>query len=169
MVFSSLLNLEYHKSQYLGVFSSIFSSMTFTFLQEDLHNFADDNTVSAIADSLQALLEVFTEKANTAIDWFQLNDMIVNPGKFKAILLEKNKQNTSEYPIVLMGHEIKMQESVTLLGVSIDYKLSFEEHVVLMDHQIKMQESVTLLGVTTDYKLSFEEHVSNLCQKLLLS
>ena len=53
--------------------------------------------------------------------------MIVNPGKFKAILLQKNKRNTSEYPIVLMGDEIKTQESVTLSGV--DYKLSFEEHV----------------------------------------
>ena len=55
--------------------------------------------------------------------------MIVNPGKFKAILFQKNKRNTSEYPIVLTGHEIKTQESVTLLGVTIDYKLSFKEHV----------------------------------------
>ena len=55
--------------------------------------------------------------------------MIVNPGKFKAILLQKNKRNTSEHPIVLTDHEIKTQESVTLLGVTIDYKLSFEEHV----------------------------------------
>ena len=86
------------------------------FSSEDCHNFADDNTVSTIGDSLQALLEVLTEKANTAIDWFQLNDMLVNPWKFKAVLLEKNKRNTSEYPIVLTGHELKMQESVTLLG-----------------------------------------------------
>ena len=86
---------------------NIFINDIYFSLQEDLHNFADDNTVSAIADSLQALLEVLTEKANTAIDWFQLNDMIVNPGKFKVILLQKNKRNTSEYPIVLTGHEIK--------------------------------------------------------------
>ena len=107
----------------------LFNIDTYFSLQEDLHSFADDNTVGAIADSLQDLLEVCTEKANTAIDQFQLNDMIVNPGKFKAILLQKNKRNTSEYPIVLTGHEIKMQESVTLLGVTIDYKLSFEEHI----------------------------------------
>ena len=108
---------------------NIFINDIYFSLQEDLHFFANDNTVSAIADSLQALVEVLTEKANTAIDWFQLNDMIVNPGKFKAILLQKNERNTSEYPIVLTGHQIKTQESVTLLGVTIDYKLSFEEHV----------------------------------------
>ena len=55
--------------------------------------------------------------------------MIVNPGKFKAILLQRNKRNTSEYPIELTGHEINTQESVTLLRVTIDYKLSFEEYV----------------------------------------
>ena len=51
--------------------------------------------------------------------------MIVSPEKFKAILLQTDKRNTSEYPIVLTGQEIKPQEFVT---VTIDYKLSFEEH-----------------------------------------
>ena len=130
MVFSSLLKSGVPQGSILGpiLFNSFINDIYLS-LQEDLHNFVDDNTVSAIADSLQALLEVLTEKANTAIDWFQWNDMIVNPGKFKAILLQKNKRNTSEYPIVLTGHEIKTQESVTLSGVTIDYKMSFEEHV----------------------------------------
>ena len=55
--------------------------------------------------------------------------MIANPGKFKVILFQKNKRNTSEYPIVLTGLEIKMQEPVTLLGISIDYKLFIEKHI----------------------------------------
>ena len=54
--------------------------------------------------------------------------MIVNPEKFEAIF-QKNKRNTSEYPVVLTGHEIKTQEFVTLLGVTLDYNLSFEEHI----------------------------------------
>ena len=62
--------------------------------------------------------------------------MMVNPGKFKAILLHKNKRNTSEYPFVLTGHDIKTQESVTLLGVTIDYKLSFEEDVSNLCQQV---------------------------------
>ena len=47
---------------------NIFIDNIYFSLQEDLDNFANDNTVSAIADSLQALLEVLTEKANTVID-----------------------------------------------------------------------------------------------------
>ena len=126
---------------------NIFINDIYFSLQEDLYNFADDNTVSAIADSLQALLEVLTEKANTTIDWFQLNDMIVNPGKFKAILLQKNRRNISEYPIVSTGHEIKTQESVTLLGVTIDYKLSFEEYISNLCQKASAQlNALTRLG-----------------------
>ena len=55
--------------------------------------------------------------------------MIVNPEKFKAILLTKGKENTAGYPIILRGHEIESEDLVTLLGVTIDYKLSFENHI----------------------------------------
>ena len=44
---------------------NIFINDNYFSLQEDHHNFADDNTVSAIAYSLQALLEVITEKLNS--------------------------------------------------------------------------------------------------------
>ena len=125
-----------------SILFNIFINDIYFSYQEDLHNFADDNTVSAMPDSLQALLEVLTEKANTAIDWFQLNDMILNSGKFKAILLQKNKRNTSEYPIVLRGHEIQTREPVTLLGVTIDYKLSFEEHVANLCQKASAQLNV---------------------------
>ena len=41
-------------------------------LQKDLHNFEDDNTVSAMVDSLPTLLELLTEKTNTVIDCIQV-------------------------------------------------------------------------------------------------
>ena len=55
--------------------------------------------------------------------------MIVNPEKFKAILLTKSKENTAGYPIILRGHKIESEDLVTLLGVAIDYKLLFENHI----------------------------------------
>ena len=55
--------------------------------------------------------------------------MIVSPEKFKAILLTKSKENIAGYPIMLKGHEIESEDLVTLLGVTIDYKLMFENHI----------------------------------------
>ena len=87
-------------------------------LQSDLHNFADDNTISTISDTVSGLVNCLTDKANNVVDWFHVNKMIVNPEKFKAILLTKSKENTAGYLITLRGHEIESEDLVTLLGVT---------------------------------------------------
>ena len=55
--------------------------------------------------------------------------MIVNHDKFKAIILTKTKQDTSGIQISLKSHCITSESSVSLLGVLIDRRLSFEKHV----------------------------------------
>ena len=92
-------------------------------------NHADDNTISAVGSTIPDLVDSLTEKSNLAIDWFHTNSMIVNPDKFKAIVLTKSKQDTSGIPIGLRGHCIDSQNTVTLLGITIDCKLSFGKHV----------------------------------------
>ena len=47
----------------------------------------------------------------------------------KAILLTKSKGNTAGFPIMFRGHEIESEDLVTLLDVTIDYKLSSENHI----------------------------------------
>ena len=60
-------------------------------------NFADDNSLSAFESNiknLRLILECESKKAT----WFQSNKMIVNPGKFQGIIIDKKKQNhTPEY------------------------------------------------------------------------
>ena len=92
----------------------------FYLLQNNLHNFADDNTISAVGSTIPDLVDLLTEKSNLAIDWFHANSMIVNPDKFKAIVLTKSKQDTSGIPIGLRGHCIDSQNTVTLSGITID-------------------------------------------------
>ena len=96
---------------------------------EDLHNFADDNTISIVADTLSELISSLTFKSGLAIDWFEYNSMIVNPDKFNAIILSKSKHDTSGIPLTLRNQSITTQKSVTLLGVTIDCELSFDKHV----------------------------------------
>ena len=62
----------------------------------DLLNYADDNTISAWANSLEELILTLESESETAIKWFQDNEMIVNPDKFQAIIINrygKLKQN----------------------------------------------------------------------------
>ena len=59
----------------------IFINDLYCVLQSDLHNFADDNTISAISDTVSDLLYSLTDKADKAVDWFHVNKMIINPEK----------------------------------------------------------------------------------------
>ena len=69
------------------------------------------------------------KESEVAIKWFSVNNMIVNPKKFQAIII--NRQNKSKHNccLTINNAEIKSNESVTLLGIKIDNKLNFEKHV----------------------------------------
>ena len=58
-----------------------------------MHNFADDNNLSAWGETLSKLICSLESKSNIAIDWFTKNEMIINPDKFQAIILIKKKSN----------------------------------------------------------------------------
>ena len=56
--------------------------------------------------------------------------MIVNPKKFQAMLVSKRKNNTSEdFTISINDINIKPNDSVKLLGITLDNKLNFEKHI----------------------------------------
>ena len=65
----------------------------FFLLGSDLHNFADDNTVNAVAETIQDLRNSVEVKTSNIIEWMEDNEMIANPNKFKAIVLTKTDHN----------------------------------------------------------------------------
>ena len=64
---------------------NIFINDLFLLLDRDLHNFADDDTICAVSETIPELVDSLTSKSNSAIDWFNSDSMIVNPDKFKAL------------------------------------------------------------------------------------
>ena len=55
----------------------------------DLHNFADDNTITATRNALTGLLETLEQESESAVSWFKQNEMIVNAVKFQVTILNK--------------------------------------------------------------------------------
>ena len=51
--------------------------------------------------------------------------MIVNPGKFQAIILDKKKTNHTQGTIKIENKAVMVKSSVKLLGVQIDAELNF--------------------------------------------
>ena len=94
-----------------------------------MHNFADDNSLSVFESNIKNLKITLESESKTGILWFQSNKMIVNPGKFQGIIIDKKKQNhTAEY-ISIDQKNIKTSSSVRLLEVQIDGKLNFNLHI----------------------------------------
>ena len=95
----------------------------------ELHNFADDNTITCTSDSLAELIENLELESNKATEGFKVNNMIVNPEKFQAIIIDRKGQSNNPTKLVIDGKEINSENCVTLLGLEIDSKLSFDKHI----------------------------------------
>ena len=55
--------------------------------------------------------------------------MIVNPDKFRTILLDKRKSNNTEVKSIIGSEQIQKVSSVDILGITIDNKLDFNWHI----------------------------------------
>ena len=58
-----------------------------------------------------------------AIEWFETNIVIVNPGKFQSIIIDKKKQDHTKESFEIGDKVIEASPSVKLIGVQIDDKL----------------------------------------------
>ena len=101
----------------------------FFLLGSDLHNFADHNTVTAVAKTIQGLINSLEVETSNAIKWMKDNDMIANPDKFKAIMLTKTDHNTAGIRWEFSRKTILSSNEIDLLGITIDTKLSFDSHI----------------------------------------
>ena len=108
------------------VFFNLSINDLFFFIEKaSMHNFADDNTLSAWGETVSKLIDTLESESNIAINWFTKNEMIINPDKFQAIILDKKKSNLTNIPLTVDNQTIKSVPSVELLGIHLDDKLNF--------------------------------------------
>ena len=94
-----------------------------------MHNFADDNTLFSWGETLSKLIGTLESESNIAIDWFTKNEMIINPEKFQAIILDKKKSDLANIPLTISNQTINSVPSVELLGIHFDDNLNFNLHI----------------------------------------
>ena len=111
------------------LFNCFFNDFFYFLEKASIHNFADDNTLSMFEETIQNLIALLETESNTAIEWFQNNKMMVNPGKFQAIIIDKKKKCHTNETLKIGDKIIKASSSVKLLGVQIDDQLNFNLHI----------------------------------------
>ena len=111
------------------LFNCFFNDFFYFIDKASVHNFVDDNSLSAFESNIKNLKLILEPESKTAISWFQSNKMIVNPGKFEGIIIDKKKQNQTAKYISIDQKNIKTSSSVKLLGIHTDDKLNFNLHI----------------------------------------
>ena len=107
---------------------NIFLNDIFLFILEaEICNFADDNTIYACEDSFDNVAIRLNNDIKRVIEWFKVNSLVANPGKFQIMFLGL----TDIIPIAMniSGKFITVQDEVTLLGIIIDKQLNFSAHI----------------------------------------
>ena len=123
------------------LFNIFLNDLLSTLKLSDLFNFADDNTISATADNIDHLMLTLKHESELAVKWFTENQMIVNPDKFQAMILQNSRNSKNYEPVKLEieSAKIETKNTANLLGITIDNKLYFEEHVSELCKKASMQ------------------------------
>ena len=119
----------------IPILFNIFMNNIIFLLGSDLHNFADDNNVIAVAETIQDLMNSLEVNTSNAIEWMKDNDMIANQNKFKAIVLTKTDHNTAGIRLEFSGKTILSSNEIDLLGVTIDTN----SHITKICHKASKQ------------------------------
>ena len=106
---------------------NVFINDLFYFVNEDdLCNFADDNTLHKCASSLEKVIEALHLDLETILTWYRHNSLVANPEKFQMLFPGTKNSNI----VLNVGHfALESSECVKLLGITIDSGLTFYPHV----------------------------------------
>jgi hypothetical protein len=118
------------------IFNIFINDLFYTLQNCNLSNYADDNTIDVMGDSLQLVIDALQINTESATKWFSDNFMQANPEKFQFLMLKP-----------------------------MSFKGVIPNHVIVNDVCIQREDSVKFLGITIDDKLKFDLHVTNLCIK----
>ena len=77
------------------LFNIFINDFYFFFFDNNLYGYADDHSISNSSTSLEELKDRLSIDSNMAIKWLSNNQMIANPSKFQAIILNKSKDHIS--------------------------------------------------------------------------
>ena len=89
------------------LFSRSMNDLFFFILIASVHNFADDNTLSAYPENVSKLINILQSDSVVMTGWFKKNQVIVNPDKFQVIIKHKKKGDLTNENVIIDNKQIK--------------------------------------------------------------
>lgn len=100
----------------------------------DICNFADDNSLYSCEGTLLEVVSNLKHDLSKVLNWLAENQLVANPLKFQMLVLGE-----SDLPITInVGNfSITSSDTVELLGILIDSKLTFSDHINSLCHRAR--------------------------------
>ena len=137
------------------LFNIFFNNLFWLIEKAGICNFADDNTLFASAINYGEVTSILREETRNVLNWFKINSLAANPAKFQIMFLGLAKTDGIKFSV---GDILLVPtDSVQLLGVEIDNKLTFKTHIQVMCKTVS-QKTKALLRIRS-YPLSTHLHV----------
>ena len=105
----------------------------------DIYFSADDSTILGASKNGETLLETLKNESELVVNCFRNNNMIVNPDKFQFILLQESVKQVIQKKLQIDSNEVKCDNLVMLLGITIYNRLSLDDHISKLDNKASMQ------------------------------
>ena len=108
---------------------NIFLNDIFLFLKNaNLGNYADDSTLDAYNKNLETVISNLRQEFSILSNWFYNNYMVLNLGKCHFMLF--GVKENEQFDLIVNDITLKHSSHEKILGVTIDNKLSFDEHII---------------------------------------
>ena len=107
---------------------NIFTNDIFmTIEQSHICNFADDNTLYSRGERLTEIKENLVSDTKSILNWFRLNSLKANPGKFQFMILGDKSHH--KHMLKINSIQVEACDDILLLGITIDKKSAFKQHI----------------------------------------
>ena len=103
--------------------------------------FADDTCLLFSADSVAALQQIANTELSKIVNWMVSNKLTLNHSKSKFLIITKKGRNAS-INIHINNHAIEQVDSIEYLGITIDSKLSWNEHIKYLESTLSTANGI---------------------------
>ena len=120
-------------------FTDVFMNDMFLFMKScNFYNYADDNFVSRSSPDVNVILYNLKSDCQISLKWFDDNGMKANPSKFKFMIMSSEN---IEPQIFTISDDVCLQSQtdVKVLGITVDYWLTFNEHIRICTLRVARQ------------------------------
>ena len=112
------------------LFNIFINDLFFSVQNSDLHNYADDNTLSMADTNIETITNTLNDDISNVYNWFENNHLSLNEDKCQFLIIERPGNIRNEIAeIKIRNKTIYETNKGKLLGITFDNNINMNDHI----------------------------------------